>query len=420
MPTIEQQVAELNDLVRGATQQSSKAIEELQAAVTEQVEKFAAMEQLRADVDALSEDFRKGIKSVLERTVTPAGDYRGMFGSREQARQFGLAVLGHCCNLESARRKLIDEGVEIKAMGEGADTAGGFLVPEEQMATIIRNVELYGVFRRRALVVPMSRDRQSWPKRAGGLTVYSPGEGTAITTSDVTIGQVALTAKKWCTLTAISSELEEDAAIAVAELVADEIALAFATKEDTCGFMGDGTSTYFGITGVLPHASTTDQAADSGDDTFAEAVAWKYLTGAIGQVPSWALRDASYYFHRTVFWANVVGQVDSNGVPIVKFVTTAGGPSGAPLQLGGVTPLLLGFPVELTEVLPSSTAVSTAFWAFGSLRRGWMLGDRRQIDVAQSREVYFATDQVGIRGTERLDIVASDATAMCKTTTAAS
>jgi HK97 family phage major capsid protein len=116
----------------------------------------------------------------------------------------------------------------------------------------------------------------------------------------------------------------------------------------------------------------------------------------------------------------VVGQVDSSGQPIVKFVTAGGEGRGAPLQLGGATPLLLGFPVEITEVLPSSTAVSTAFWCFGSLYMSWMLGQRRGVEIAQSREVYFASDQVAIRGIERIDIVPGDATGMVKTTTAAS
>lgn len=416
------QIAELNDLVRGATEGSEKAILELRGVVDAYDERLVATEQYRKDIDVLAEDLRKFSKQVLARTFADGrrSGYHGNFADADQARHFGLAVLGYCCGMESARKTLEDEGVEIKAMGEGTDILGGFLAPEEQMATIIRLVELYGVFRRNVMVVPMSRDRQTWPLRTGGLTVYCPGEGAAITASDVAIGQVALTAKKWCTLTALSSELEEDAAIAVAELVADEIALAFASKEDDCGFKGDGTSTYFGVTGVLNHADTANQACDSGDDTFAEGCKWKYLAGVIGQVPSWALLRARYYFNRAVFWPHIVGQVDANGYPVVKFVTAGGEGRGAPLQLGGAMPILLGFPVELTDSLPSSTAVSTAFWAFGSLWRSWMLGQRRGIEIAQSREVYFASDQIAIRGVERIDIVPGDATGMCKTTTAAS
>ncbi len=418
---LEKTVAELNDLVRGSVEGSQKAVAELKTIVEAQDARLAAVDQLRKDIDGLSTDFRKQVKIISTR-VGPDPYYRGVFESREQACKFGLTVMARCCGNPKAAERLVKMDPELKAMIEGTDVAGGFLVNEEFHAAIIRRVEQYGVFRRNAMFVPMGSDRDIWPKRTGGLTVYCPGEGVAPTESTPTLGVVALTAKQWLTLTAISSQLNEDAAVAIAEFLADEIALAFAMKEDSCGLVGDGTSTYFGVTGVLNHGDTANQACGSGDSTFAEGCKWTYLAGVLGEVPSWALFDGRYYFHRSVFFKNVVGQVDSNGVPIVKFVTAGGEARGAPLQLGGATPLLLGFPVELTEVFPAiaDDAVSTAFWAFGSLRRGWYLGMRGPMEVARSTEVYFKEGLTAIRGAERVDMVPSAANAMVKTTTAAS
>lgn len=419
----EKLVQELNDLVRGSVAASDKAVKELRGILEANDARLKATEQYRKDIDALAEDLRKFTKQVLSRTFGGGGRtrYRGNFGDVDEARRFGLGVLAFCCGSKSATEKLGDEAKAWKAMAEGTDTLGGFLVPEEMEQSIIRLVEDYGVFRRNAQVIPMSRDRLTWPKRTGGLTIYCPGEGTVPTASDVAVGQVALTARRWFTLTAISGELEEDAAVAIAELVADEIALAFASKEDSCGFLGDGTSTYFGITGVLPHATTANYAGASGDTTFAKCTAWKYLAGIIGKVPTWALLRGRYFFHRSVFWLNVVGQIDASGQPLVKFVTS-GGASGAPLQLGGATPLLLGFPVELVDCLPTTAndAVSTAFWAFGSLWRAWLVGMRKGVGIARSSEVGFTSGVTYIRGDERIDIVAADATGMAKVTTAAS
>ncbi len=59
-----------------------------------------------------------------------------------------------------------------------------------------------------------------------------------------------LTAKKLMVLTKYSNELNEDAVLNIGDDLAGEIAYAFALKEDQCGFLGDGTSTYGGITGV--------------------------------------------------------------------------------------------------------------------------------------------------------------------------
>jgi HK97 family phage major capsid protein len=48
----------------------------------------------------------------------------------------------------------------------------------------------------------------------------------------------------------MSTEIAEDAVIAIADWLVGEIAYAFASKEDDCGFNGDGTSTYGGMRGI--------------------------------------------------------------------------------------------------------------------------------------------------------------------------
>ena len=86
---------------------------------------------------------------------------------------------------------------------------------------------------------------------------------------------VNLVARKLAVLTRMSSELAEDAIIDLAAWLAEEVAYAFAEKEDDCLFNGDGTSTYGGIQGVLNKLSGKAGAmsATSGVDTFAE-VSW--------------------------------------------------------------------------------------------------------------------------------------------------
>jgi HK97 family phage major capsid protein len=426
MEVDEKMIKELNDLVRGATEQSKTAVTELRGVVEQHDVLLKAHEQFGKDITALSTDLRAFTRSMLDRVGgTGRGRYRGSFASAEEARATGLAILGHCCKRQSALDALAKTvyAEQFKALGETTDILGGFFVQGGPLGSLIRLVEDYGVFRRNAMPYPLSRDSEPIPIRTGGLTVYCPGEGKTITASDISVGQVLAIVKDWYTLTVISAQLEQDSAIAVAELVAQEIALAFAAKEDACGFVGDGTSTYFGILGVLAHGSTTNQACAATDTTFEKACVWKYLAGIIGKLNTWALVRAAYYFHRSVFWSYVVGQVDSNGHPIVKF-----GPSGTGevLEVGtpgpGLRTYLLGFPVELVDSMPTTaqTAVSTACWAFGSLWQSWLLGQRGGVEVVQDRSVYFVTNQVAIRGGERVAILPRNAAGMCKTTTAAS
>ena len=111
-------------------------------------------------------------------------------------------------------------------------------------------IEKYGVFRQNALEYPMGSDSALAPKLTSGLTVYCPGAGVAPTKSDLAFAGVGLNAKKWMTLTALDSELDEDSAIAIGELIGFMVGYAFAKKEDEVGFLGDGTSTYFGHVGI--------------------------------------------------------------------------------------------------------------------------------------------------------------------------
>jgi HK97 family phage major capsid protein len=129
------------------------------------------------------------------------------------------------------------------------------LVPEEMMNEIIVLRETYGVFRKECRVVPMGRDTLNWPRRTGGLTAYFMARRRRITESSASFDNVNLTAKKLGALTKLSTEIAEDAVINIADYIVDEIAYAFASKEDDCGFNGDGTSTYGGMTGPRWYAA---------------------------------------------------------------------------------------------------------------------------------------------------------------------
>jgi HK97 family phage major capsid protein len=54
----------------------------------------------------------------------------------------------------------------------------------------------------------------------------------------------------------MSNELSEDSVVSIANELIKEIATAFALKEDQSGFLGDGTSTYNGIVGIVTKLDT--------------------------------------------------------------------------------------------------------------------------------------------------------------------
>ena len=293
-----------------------------------------------------------------------------------------------------------EHGVPItKAQGEGVDSAGGFLVPEELMASIIVLREQFGVFRQECQVVPMGSDTLNWPRRTGGLTAYFTGENTSATESQAAWDNVNLTAKKMAVLTRLSTEIEQDAVIAIADWLVGEIAYAFAVKEDACGFNGDGTSTYGGMRGTTVIAVDSSHTFGKFQATSATlgSVALKDLTNLMGLLPQFAIVGSKWYMSQQFFYS------------IVANLLAAAGGNRLDILSQGLEKRLLGFPVAVAQTLPIATPGSgLAMLHFGSLSMAAMMGERRGITIKRSDHRYFENDQIGLLGTERFDVNVHD------------
>lgn len=321
-----------------------------------------------------------------------------------------LACLGMLAGEEKqaiARQWCQENGLApfLKAQAEGQNTAGGFLVPTEMETSIIDLREEYGLFRRECRLVPMGSDSMTIPRRAGGVTAYWVGENASITESQKGWDQVQLTAKKLAALCRMSTELAEDAVISIADDLAQEMAYAFAIAEDAAGWNGDGTSTYGGIRGVKTKLAGTIGAgqlagavdAASGHDTFAEIDA-NDLANVMAKLPKYAEKSAKWYCSQPC-WALV----------FQRLMASAGGVTIS--ELGGKPKRsYLGYDVEIDQTLPTSTGdlSDVPMLYFGDLRMAARMGERRGIRIKTSEDRYFEYDQIGIQGTERVDINVHD------------
>jgi HK97 family phage major capsid protein len=324
------------------------------------------------------------------------------FADEKSAALAGAWFLGINGN-ERAARFAEQGGLPIvKAASEGVNSVGGYLVPSELMRVIIALREVRGAYRARARIAPMASDTSATPRRTGGLTAYFSAENAAMTESQSAWDNVGLTAKKLSTLTRSSSELDEDAAIDWGEWFATEIAYAFASKEDDCGFNGDGTSTYGGtrgITQILLDGSHNagKVVATAGHDLFTE-IDLTDLTNLIGKLPAYALPGAAWFGSQMAF-----------ATVFCRLAATSG---GIIMQnIGGrLVPTFMGFPVQLTQALPqvTTTLLNQVMLCFGDLSLAATLGERRGVTVARSEGRYLDQDQIAWRGTERVDIVNHD------------
>ena len=330
-----------------------------------------------------------------------------------EAYKFGrwaAACMGHKKSLDYCN----NHGLHTKAHLETVNSQGGFLVPEEFSNTLISLREEYGVFRRNAKIEPMSSDTKRVPKRSATLTAHFVGEATAGTESTQTFQSVQLVAKKLMVLTSVSNELNEDALLNLGDSVAGEISYAQALKEDECGFMGDGTSTYGGIVGIL---NSVNNVSSNAGVTTASAATNRYpqhivigdLHSLMATLPAYADSPrCKFYMHKSIW----------NGV-CEKLIYAVGGTSAREFSQGNQGISFLGYPVELTQVMPDNTesganaadgqatALARRFpMIFGDLTMAAAFGDRRENTIAFSDSALnaFEQDEIVVRGTERFDI----------------
>jgi HK97 family phage major capsid protein len=327
--------------------------------------------------------------------------------AQERAFRMGKFFSASLFGNEKAGQWCRENGLMVqKDASEGVNSAGGFLVPEEAQNEIIILRNSYGLARQQLRVVPMGRDTITMPKLVSGLTLYFVGEGAAGTKSQPTLSQVRLTAKKAMTLTYMSSELDEDAAVNFGDLLTGEIAYAYAKGEDDCLFSGDGTSTYGGMTGlrtifnagVGSLAGAVDAAA--GHDTMAEIDATD-LASVQGKLPQYVYDrgNPAWYCSQTM-WANVFERLIGASGGVTKDQA-----SGRTIREYNGYPVYIT-PSMLAPATPATDASDVAMILFGDLNMSVMMGDRRGMTVARSVDYLFNTDQIAIRGTERFDIVA--------------
>jgi HK97 family phage major capsid protein len=300
---------------------------------------------------------------------------------------------------QSSKQWLGDHGYSIRnAHSTGDNSKGGFLVPQETAATIIRLVEEFGVFRQNVgTVFPIASGSLQVPKRAGGFTVRHPGENQEIVESDAQFSMVELTPHKAAILTKLSSELNGDALPLLADFLTREFAFAFAVDEDTAGFIGDGSQAFNRVTGLRNALAAGAAATASAVNTFGgltlamfqEAMA--KLKMYPGIAPKWYIHSAGYY------------------ASMDRLKNASGGNNNMDLSMGG-NANFLGYPVVFTQVLPSALGASAGvnYGFFGDLSLACSMGDARAIEIASSDQRYFENDQIAVRATQRYDIQVHD------------
>lgn len=303
---------------------------------------------------------------------------------------------------EKATRYAVEHGLITRALSEGNNAKGGYLVPDEISNDIIDLMLKYGIARRDANVVQMKSDSLYVPRFVSGPEVFFVNESQEITESDLVLDQVGVFAKKLAALVVWSSELDEDAVIDIGNMVADKAARAFAKREDECLFLGTGSAYYGGMIGLGP-ALTALGAGTIGNvagvqvgtgNTYAELVKADFV-GVMARQANFegSSPDRMKWYMSMGFYYNVV----------LNMMLALSGNSRTDYETE-VRPRFLGYPVEFINVLPTIEGNSQYVAFFGDMKAAVTMGVRRGFTFNESTEMRFKYDDIVGKATERFGL----------------
>lgn len=284
--------------------------------------------------------------------------------------------------LKSVVNRDLAQLANLKALNETTGSAGGFLVPEEFESMVMRLVEDFGLIRNLSTILPMGSDTLRVPVLSSSVSVSFPGEATAGSESQPVFAEAVLNAKTCVGITPMSNEFLADATINVVDLVAQLFAEAIAGAEDSQGLVGTGSP----FTGILNDTGVTVFTPATGNSTFTLCSTPDNFRDLISQVKPWALNGAVFVMHRSIWGILQKNKASTSGEYFISTsspVLNANG-AGNPMGIKSVG-TIWGYPVFLSDKMPTTTGVSTKYVIFGNLKNG-LLGDRAGITMDLTKE----------------------------------
>ena len=316
----------------------------------------------------------------------------------ERKMQFGAPSL----NTRYGRQQLSPEmksfvhwaqtGVSTKTLVSNVGASGGFLVPDEFRAQILRRL-IPGVAMRRAgaTVINTTSDALNIPvlgaRGAGAWTA----EAAAYTESDPALDQISLTPYKYARIVYASEELLADSVVNIPDLLAGVFADDFSTAEDAAFIAGNGTAK---PTGITANASIPVVPAGTGD------IATR-LAALVYALPEQYVPGASFLMSRAALGR--LANLRSGGTSGTFVWGDAAGVNGAPATF-------MGFPIYTTENIPvvGAAAPFTQAIFFGNMAY-YYIADRQDMRLQRSEDYRFNMGLVSFRAQLRVDGKVADA-----------
>ncbi|MBD8874853.1 phage major capsid protein [Roseibium polysiphoniae] len=285
--------------------------------------------------------------------------------------------------------------LEVKALSASSDPDGGYLVPEETEAGILRRLSEVSPIRAIAGVRQVSAATYKKPFSISGPQTGWVGETAARPeTSTPTLAELSFPAMELYAMPAATASLLDDAAIDMDAWIAEEVETAFAEQEGAAFVNGDGVNKPTGFLSVPRVAETawawgslgTISTGEAGG--FATLAPGDKLLDLIYSLKSGYRQNARFVMNRRTQGA------------LRKLKDGDGNYLWQPPASAGAAATLLNFPVTEAEDMPD-IAIDAPAIAFGDFRRGYLIVDRMGVRIlrdpysAKPYVLFYTTKRVG-------------------------
>lgn len=270
----------------------------------------------------------------------------------------------------------------FKALVEGTDADGGYLVPEEFRAEVFRLLPDASVMRRIARILPMNTDTLNLNTLTAEPMAYWTSEYASKSTTSAEFGRVTLTPYKLVCLLPVTQELAMDANIDIVRFIVQLFVEKIGAVEDKAFFTGSGSGQPQGIANCSGIRTTAAGGVLNFDDILSQVYDMKQAVRQSSSAAFVATRKVISILHKVK---------DSNG----RYIWTPAATSQVdtrPLDM------ILGYPIYEQNDLSEDQLY------FGDWSK-YIIGDRQSISVSTTTEGGDAwrRDSIEIKAKERVD-----------------
>ena len=346
------------------------------------------LDQILAEIKSTADELRgnigeyKSIKAkveelmVLKDAVAGLETKLGRPGAPDPAN-------GGVSEAQKAFREFITKGREglpeaVKALVIRDDNLGGYLVPPEFSAAVIKRIFDFSPIRRLANVVPTSSNAVQWPKESGdiGASWVGENESSGDTQSTYKVGLETINVNKVVARVDISNDLLDMGAVDAENLLRSRAAEKFGRTEGTAFVSGTGVKQPEGL------MTNADVGKVAGGD--ASAITTDGLLSLYGALKTGYDNNANYLMSKATM------------VAVRKLKDTYGQYLWSPALAQGMPPTFNGIPIVLC---PDMDAIAGNAYpvAYGDVRAAYTIVDSKQMTVLRDDLTQSDNDLVRFR-----------------------